>query len=95
MSAEKLDSYSPMLAQLDEEQFKSVVLLAVLKYVKRTPEAALVSIKALFQALQLDLSSSAQELVDQLVKLARGAKESVRYISMCSVVGPAWCPTDQ
>ena len=72
VSAEKLDAYQPLLAQLDKEQFRGMVLPAVLKFVKRTPEAALVSMKALFQALQLDCSSTAPEVVDQLLKLIRG-----------------------
>lgn len=79
VAAEKLDGYSPLLAQLNQEQFKGTVLPAAQKFVKRTPEAALVSMKALFQALQLDLSSSVPDVVDQLLKLIRGSKESVRY----------------
>ena len=50
----------------------------MLKYVKRTPEAALPSIKAFLHAVQLDLSSNASEMLDQWVKLVRGSKESVR-----------------
>lgn len=82
--AEKLDAYSPLLAQLSQEQFRSAVLPAAQKFVKRTPEAALVSMKALFQALQLDLSSSVADVADQLVKLMRGSKESVRYGPLAS-----------
>lgn len=78
-AAEKLDAYSPLLAQLSQEQFRSTVLPAAQKFVKRTPEAALVSMKALFQALQLDLSSNIADVAEQLVKLMRGSKESVRY----------------
>ena len=76
--AEKLNAYSPLLAQLTEEQFKGTILPAVLKFVKRTPEAALNSTVYLFLALRLDLSSSASDIVDQMVKLIRGSKESVR-----------------
>lgn len=79
VAAEKLDGYAPLLAQLSQDQFKGTVLPAAQKYVKRTPEAALVSMKALFQALQLDLSSSVPDVIDQLLKLIRGSKESVRY----------------
>ena len=84
VAAEKRDAYSPLLAQLSEEQFKATVLPAVLKFVKRTPEAALTSTIYLFIALtmRLDLSSSAPEVADQLVKLIRGSKESVRYVPM-------------
>lgn len=78
-SAEKLNAYSPLSAQLSQEDFSSVVLPAILKYMRRTPEAALPSMKALLSATQLDLSSSAHELTDQLLKLVRGSKESVRY----------------
>lgn len=79
VAAEKLDGYSPLLAQLSQDQFKGTVLPAAQKFVKRTPEAALVSMKALFQALQLDLSSSTPDVVDQLLRLVRGSKESLRY----------------
>ena len=79
VAAEKLDGYSPLLAQLSQEQIKDTVLPAAQKFVKRTPEAALVSMKVLFQALQLDLSSSLPDVTDQLLKLIRGSKESVRY----------------
>jgi hypothetical protein len=79
VSAEKLDAYSPLAGQLSQVEFSSTVLPAILKYVRRTPEAALVSIKALLSATQLDLSSSAHDLMDQLLKLVRGSKESVRY----------------
>lgn len=79
VAAEKLDGYSPLLAQLSQDQFKGTVLPAAQKFVKRTPEAALVSMKVLFQALQLDLSSSVTDVVDQLLKLIRGSKESLRY----------------
>ena len=79
VAAEKLDGYSPLLAQLSQDQFKGTVLPAAQKFVKRTPEAALVSMKALFQALQLDLSSSMPDIADQLLRLVRGSKESLRY----------------
>lgn len=78
-AAERLDAYSPLLAQLSQEKFRSTVLPAAQKFVKRTPEAALISMQALFQALQLDLSSSIADVAEQLVKLMRGSKESVRY----------------
>ena len=78
VSAEKLSAYSPLAAQLSQAEFSSTILPAILKYVRRTPDAALVSIKALLNAVQLDLSSSAHDLIDQLLKLARGSKESVR-----------------
>lgn len=78
LPAETLHAYNPMLRSLTHEEFGKVVLPAVLKYVKRTPEPALSSTKALLSASQLDLSSYASDLVDQLLKLARGTKESVR-----------------
>jgi len=80
VSAEKLDAYSPLASQLSQVEFSSTVLPAILKYVRRTPDAALVSIKALLSATQLDLSSSAHDLMDQLLKLVRGSKESVRCV---------------
>ena len=78
LSTEKLDAYSPLASQLSQMEFSSTVLPAILKYIRRTPDAALVSIKALLSATQLDLSSSAHDLMDQLLKLVRGSKESVR-----------------
>ena len=80
VSAEKLDAYSPLAGQLSQVEFGSTVLPAILKYVRRTPDAALVSITALLSATQLDLSSSAHDLMDQLLKLVRGSKESVRCV---------------
>ncbi len=80
VSAEKLDAYSPLAGQLSQVEFSSTVLPAILKYIRRTPDAALVSIKALLSATQLDLSSSAHDLMDQLLKLVRGSKESVRCV---------------
>ncbi|DBB12167.1 TPA: hypothetical protein ACH3X3_006274 [Trebouxia sp. C0006] len=82
VSAEKLDAYSPLAGQLSQVEFGSTVLPAILKYVRRTPDAALVSIKALLSATQLDLSSSAHDLMDQLLKLVRGSKESVRQAAL-------------
>ncbi len=77
--AENLDAYSPLLRQLTQQEFSNTVLPAILKFVRRTTEAALVSIKALVTVTQLDLSDSAHDLLDQLLKLVRGSKESVRY----------------
>ena len=78
VSAEKLAAWSPLVAHITQQEFSSTILPAMLKYVKRTPEAALVSIKAFLSAVQLNLSSSAPEMLDQWVKLVRGSKESVR-----------------
>ena len=82
VSPEKLSAYSPLAAQLSQAEFSGTILPAILKYVRRTPDAALVSIKALLNAVQLDLSSCAHDLIEQLLKLARGTKDSVRCGSL-------------
>lgn len=79
LTAEAVNAYSPLLKDLTHEEFGKAILPAVLKYVKRTPEPALSSTKALLSAVQLDLSTFAPDLIDQLLKLVRGTKESVRY----------------
>ena len=76
---EAASAYSPLLKHVTQDEFGKFILPAVLKYVKRTPEPALSSTKALLAAIKLDISSYAPELVDQLLKLARGGKDSVRY----------------
>lgn len=81
LPAEAGSAYNPLLENLTQDDFGKIMLPAVLKYVKRTPEPALSSTKALLSAIKLDISSYATELVDQLLKLARGSKDSVRYSS--------------
>lgn len=85
LPAEATNAYRPLLENVTQDEFGKFILPAVLKYVKRTPEPALSSTKALLGAIKLDLSSCAPELVDQLLKLARGSKDSVRY-SIASLV---------
>lgn len=74
----KLAAWSPLVAQLSQQDFTSTILPAMLKFVRRTPEAALGSIKALLAAAHLDLRSSAADMMEQWVKLVRGSKETVR-----------------
>lgn len=74
-----LTAYTPLIRSLSQQDFSKVLLPAISKYIRRTPEPALSSTQALLSATQLDLSSIASELLDQLLKLVRGTKESIRY----------------
>lgn len=83
LPAETLHAYSPLLKTLTQDEFSKLILPAILKFIRRTPEAALSSTQALMSVLQLDLSASASDLMDQLLKLVRGSKDSLRY---CHIV---------
>ena len=90
LPASTLSAYMPLIRSLSQQDFGKVLLPAILKYVRRTPEPALTSTQALLSATQLDLSSIASELLEQLLKLARGTKETIRYSSY-NVCVPCIC----
>eukprot|EP00775_Hariotina_reticulata_P008383 gene8383-8567_t len=76
VQANLLDTF-PLLAALQLPQLTETLLPAVSKAMRRTPEPAIAALAAALQYVQLDLSSSALELVGLLVQQLR-AKEAVR-----------------
>ena len=82
-----LSAYRPLLAGLSREPFAEALLPALLRVVKRSPDAMLPVAEAALGMLTLDLSPHAEALMRDLEQQLRHQKESVR----CGPHGALFC----
>ena len=73
-----LCAYRPLLAGMSRERFAEALLPALLRVVKRSPDAMLPVAEAALGMLTLDLSPHAEALMRDLEQQLRHQKESVR-----------------
>jgi hypothetical protein len=91
--ASLLAAYGPLLGALELPQLTETLLPAASRAMRRTPEPAITALAAALQYVQLDLSSSALELVGLLVAQLR-AKEAVRGAAGAALSAVARCVQD-
>lgn len=74
----KLHAYSHLLAGVTHDELSSVLLPAVQRMIKRSPDVTLPTVAMLCRCLRLDLTTYAAALAEPLTQLCRHAKEAVR-----------------
>ncbi|KAL5712127.1 eIF-2-alpha kinase activator GCN1 [Ranunculus cassubicifolius] len=80
------EAFHPLFLRMSHEDFKSVVLPASVKMLKRNPEIVLESIGFLLKSVDLDLSKYALEILSVVLSQARHADEERRHIAL-SIIG--------
>ncbi|KAJ8616836.1 hypothetical protein MRB53_036208 [Persea americana] len=79
------DAFHPLFIRMVHEDFKTVVVPASVKMLKRNPEIVMESVGVLLKSVNLDLSKYAVELLSVVLPQARHADEGRRICSLAIV----------
>ncbi|PIA40115.1 hypothetical protein AQUCO_02500083v1 [Aquilegia coerulea] len=76
------EAFRPLFLHLSHEDFKTVVVPASVKMLKRNPEIVLESVGVLLDSINLDLSKYSLEILSVVLPQARHAEEGRRNVAL-------------